>query len=677
MRSPLKRAERTGRNILFIRKLTLFLVTACFSLGLSCGLAQSSDRLLMSLHRHYDVIVTGGDAEGIAAAIAAARAGASTLLIDTRPKLGGLLTRGWLNTIDLNLDRLNRPLNGGIFGEVYRELDDHSFDVATMEAILARLVGREKNLDVVKGALTILPVIGSASMPLFRPGQTLNPDDRDLPEHLITSVQPPLRSAIAPVIVDGVEIHADSGKSLVIYGNRIIDATQDADLAIAAGAGWKAYGEDVWGVPRNMATTLVFRLDNIADADWQKMCAALSGQKVSGGLLGGTRRSIWGFSDVMKKYTASTDRIRMRGLNLGRQNDGSVLVNALLVFGIDGLSCESRHAARQLATAELPRLLVFLQKNIAGMSTAGIADVAPELYVRTSRQILAQYTLTVDDVLENRDFVDRACFGSYPLDIQAQVPDHHGDVTGKPEQYAVPLRSLIPVGFSNLMVVGRSAGFDALAQSSARTIPVGMAAGQAAGVAAVLSIRKGRQFDLIASDPLFISELHEMLTGQGVDIAPNSARAPVLVDHWAYQGLKYMRRRGQISGGYKNEYWLDRPIGGKAFANRLLNTCSELNRQDRQWLYNFSAAADSLNLGMACKILTCVEGFAGGDAPTNQKNLEKAPDLIFSDFQKRGMFNAPWPEQSARWNMLLTRGGAYMLLMRWSDSMNSAGKSLN
>ncbi|EKD81291.1 MAG: hypothetical protein ACD_39C01871G0001, partial [uncultured bacterium] len=109
----------------------------------------------------------------------------------------------------------------------------------------------------------------------------------------------------------------------------------------------------------------------------------------------------------------------------------------------------------------------------------------------------------------------------------------------------------------------------------------------------------------------------------------------------------------------------------------LLNTCSELNRQDRQWLYNFSAAADSLNLGMACKILTCVEGFAGGDAPTNQKNLEKAPDLIFSDFQKRGIFNAPWPEQSARWNMPLTRGGAYMLLMRWTASMKSAGKSLN
>ncbi len=622
--------------------------------------------LAVSAQDKYDVIVVGGDPEGVAASIAAARAGAHTLLVDTRPVLGGLMTRGWLNTIDMNLDLQRRPLNGGIFAEIYRELDDNSFDVSLMSQLFDRLVAREQKLTVIRNALTVLPVIGTQTMPLYRPGQTLHADDRELPDHLLAQQSPFYALAGSPSALSGIEIHFADRPAARISAGFFIDATQDADLAVAAGAGFKVYGEDVWGIVSNMATTLVFRLNNISDADWQKMCLALGGNSDPGGLLGGTRRSIWGFGDTLKKYTASTPRVRIRGLNLGRQNDGSILANALLVFGCDGLDRQSRREARQLAEAELPLLLSFLQKNITGMDSANIAGTAPELYVRTSRQIVAQYTLSADDVLENRDFVDRAGFGSYPLDIQAQVPEHHGDVTGKPEQYAVPLRSLIPVGFSNLMVVGRSAGFDSLAQSSARTIPVGMAVGQAAGVAAAISLQRGVTIDRMASDSASVHEMHKQLAQQSVNIGANPASPPAIIEHWAYSGLKFMRSRGQISGGYSNEYYLDQPISGKAFANRLANLVSDLHLPDRRWLYDFCAGQGGLNLGMACKILVCIESMTGNDRSGSQKILELPPDEVSDKFRQLGLLSAPWPVSQTKWNSPLSRGAAYMLLLRWS-----------
>ncbi|MDD3148674.1 MAG: FAD-dependent oxidoreductase, partial [Candidatus Riflebacteria bacterium] len=234
----------------------------------------------------YDVIVTGGDAEGIAAAVAAARCGAKTLLVDTRPVPGGLLTRGWLNTIDLNLGHSGLPLNGGIFSEIYQQLDDQSFDVTHMETLLIRLIESESNLDYLSNALTVLPVVDGTSLPLFMPGQTLCPDDSELPANLLTTAQPAAVCATDPVTLAGVEIFSRAGESVRVNARRLIDATQDADLAVAAGAGWAAYGNDTWGEPRNMAITLVFRLSGISASDWANMSSSLKGNRNNTDLLG-------------------------------------------------------------------------------------------------------------------------------------------------------------------------------------------------------------------------------------------------------------------------------------------------------------------------------------------------------------------------------------------------------
>ncbi|HNV72361.1 MAG TPA: FAD-dependent oxidoreductase, partial [Candidatus Ozemobacteraceae bacterium] len=279
----------------------------------------------------FDVVVVGGDPEGIAAAIGAARAGARTLLVDTRSIPGGLLTRGWLNTIDLNLDRRGRPLNGGLFGELFSRLDDHSFDVATMQELLEKMIENETNLSYYPGALSVLPIVGSDSRRLYQPGQTLCPDDRQLSPDWFTEVPPQNPPASVPLSIQGVLIGQDRSQTVRVRAHTVIDATQDADLAVAAGASFIRYGEDVWGSPRNMAATLVFRMSGVSTADWERMCEDLRRKPGAAGLIGGTHRSVWGYGDVVQEYKPSSERIRLRALNMGRQNDGSILVNALLV----------------------------------------------------------------------------------------------------------------------------------------------------------------------------------------------------------------------------------------------------------------------------------------------------------------------------------------------------------
>ena len=85
--------------------------------------------------------------------------------------------------------------------------------------------------------------------------------------------------------------------------------------------------------------------------------------------------------------------LRLRGLNLGKQDDGTVLVNALLIYGVDGLNRESIQKGMELAKSELPRIVEFFNKNIPGFENAELDGTASELYIRETRHIKGYYTL--------------------------------------------------------------------------------------------------------------------------------------------------------------------------------------------------------------------------------------------------------------------------------------------
>ncbi|KAA5805764.1 FAD-dependent oxidoreductase [Thermoanaerobacterium thermosaccharolyticum] len=470
----------------------------------------------------YDVIVVGAEPEGVAAARSAAKNDAKVLIIDKHNGPGGLMTYGMLNTIDMSKGPNGILLTQGTFKEFFKGIGSkNSFDVNKAKEVFLKLLS--------------LPNITQSYNTVFE-----------------------------KPIMDGKKIIGitalKDGKQVNFYGERIIDATQDADVAASAGVPYTVGAEDMGVKGKVQASTLVFRLKGL---DWDNLIKIIKYEKkIPATYINDTSAN--GFLSITKKYKPSTQMLRLRGLNLGKQDDGTVLVNALLIYGVDGLNKESIDNGTQLAKKELPRIVEFFRANIPGFEKAELDGTADELYIRETRHIKGYYTLDINDVVFNRDFYDRIAIGSYPVDVQATSPEDTGFVYGKPVEYAVPFRCIVPQNVDNLLVVGRSASYSHLAAGSARTIPIGMAEGDAAGVASAYSIAKNKSFADIIGNEKDIKNIQSILVSQGAYLTPFKVENSV-EKSWANTGLKFVLHWGLIVPGYTNDYKLDENIKSISF----------------------------------------------------------------------------------------------------------------
>lgn len=496
------------------------------------------------LQDKYDVIVVGTDPEGISAAVSAARNGAKTLLIENRQReiLGGLMTVGWLNSIDMNWDRTSKPLPGqeqdyfnkGIFREWYKKTEGHSFDVTTAANAFYDLVSKESNIDLYMSAQDVKPIVSEGSAKA----------------------------------VEGITVTKADGSTQDILAKSVIDATQDADIAAAAGVEFTMGREDIGDPNSRMAVTAIFRLKNMDDKAWKLIADRLNGDGDSN--TGVSKMSAWGYGKEMSGYLPlDNERTKMRGLNIGRQRDGTILINALHIFNIDGLDPESREEGLELAKQEIPNVVEYL-KQYKEFENAELDAIAPELYVRETRHMVGLYRLSIIDLLENRDQWDRIAFGSYPADIQRTSPSDDGAIVVHPMKYAVPFRSIVPQDIDGLLVVGRSASYDTLAHGSARVIPTGMAEGQAAGAAAKLAEEHGVTFrEMAASKPL-IEVLQKRLNEQGMELEPYTLEPQPYMKHKNYAGLKAAVYMGLAYGSYGNQAFdLDRASNAQRMVNQM------------------------------------------------------------------------------------------------------------
>lgn len=557
---------------------------------------------------HYDLIVAGAEPEGIAAAVSGARNGLKTLLVDTRPEVGGLMTRGWLNSIDMNYGPNGEILNKGIFLEFFKGVGGDAFDPAVASRVFNSLIEKEKNLQIFLNAVRMQPM-------------AINND------------------------INGLRILLPNGGAREVKAQRVIDATRDADIAAAAGVPCSLGFSDCGRPDEYMASTLVFRLKGVSLIDWLKLELNL---KLSGEPNSGVKRgSAWGFSQIMKRYKPANGRLLVRGLNIGRGENNRILVNTLLILGVNPLDYNSRMEGRNLAEKEIPLLVDYISKNIPGLSSAVLDATAPELYIRQSRNIYGLYRLSINDVLENRDFKDRIAMGSYPIDIQATSQSFRGDVIGKPKLYSIPFRCLVPKKVNNLLVVGRSASFDSLAAGSARVIPVGMATGQAAGAAAALSVERGLPFNQMSGDPNVIKELQARLNTQGMKLYSFSYEIPC-ADHWAYPGLRFIRQWGMASGGYNNNYRLDDEMPAASFLNAITRiTGPEMGRV----IYN---EGETLTLISVSRIICSL------------KNISLSKSEAFMYLKLAGFWD-PDLLKHIQNEGKISRGAGYMIIKRYAE----------
>lgn len=514
-------------NLLKRKKLNflIYILLLCVFL-ISCAKPDKISKKENPNQTHYDLIVVGGEPEGIAAAVSGARNGLDTLLIEDDEALGGLMTLGRLNFLDMNFGPNDELLTQGIFEEFYDEIGN-AFDIEEAKAYFLDLVNKEERITLKLNTPLVKPILDN--------------------------------NKIAGVVVK------ENKQEKSYYAKKIIDATVDADVAAASGVPYTMGAEDYGEKDRQMGVTLVF---NIKGLNWPYIFLYNNFNRVInkvnskwGDPNGGASWKVaWGYGRQALNYEPKDQMMRLRGPNLARLKNGEVLVNALLIFGVDGIDAESKKQGIERGKEEIPHILEFMRKNFPGFSGVKLVDTAEQLYVRETRHIVGEYRLTITDMLENRDHWDRIAHGSYPVDIQPAGPQDLGNVIGKPEIYSIPFRCIVPQKVDGLLVVGRSASYDSLPHGSARVIPVGMATGEAAGVAAAYAIEYDVGFRDITKDKKAVEKIQERLVEQGAYLKEYEPPRPEIMEHWAYPGVKVMRELGLAAGGYKNDYRMDEGI---------------------------------------------------------------------------------------------------------------------
>lgn len=496
---------------------TLPLFLLCILLSFNATFAQTA----------YDVIVIGSEPEAISAAVAASESGAKTMLITEDPKLGGLFVMGQMNSLDLRTEPFN--YQQGLFLRWWEMVGKgHSFDIKQA-----------------KGAFEELLVAAGVEV------------------HLGSSDITPLMEDNKVV---GVQADETWGQN-TFYAKHIIDGTADMDFATDAGA-TSTFGFNGLGFNARMVDTLVFRIDGV---DWPTLQRGVRSKGKDYAVV--DTHVAWGhFGGYPAKYDALEEGIRLRGLNLGQQDDGTVLVNALLIYGITPYDPASIADGFARAEREAPHIIEYLKRELPGFQNAQYGGVADELYIREIRHLNAECTLTTDDVLDNRVTEFAVAAGGYPLDVQTLTPYDNGYVYGKPEIYGVELCVNVPTGIDNLWVVGKSAGFDAIAASSARVVPFGMALAEAVGVAAAYGSQLDESPRVLVNDTATIQDIRATLKERGAYLPEVENRDPVgPFEHPYYRDYRLMLSRGLAVGGYNNEPNLDEHMKAISYVYLLSN----------------------------------------------------------------------------------------------------------
>ncbi len=478
------------RRVGSARALNALIVMGVVGGLLAAGLTSASGGTapLPSCVVNVPVLVIGGTPSGVAAGVAAARLGTQVWMTESRPYLGGDLTGPMLNMFDMDYGPGGIHLARGVFLDIFSQLG-LTFDVELAKLVFLREVRREPNITL---------------RLLTKPVQVLMQDSR-----------------VTGVVFKDLQTH----ERLTICAKRIVDATDDADIAAMAGVPY-FLGREGSGMDRAMMTaTLVFEVDGI---NWRDVVAYVTSKPRprTGHPHGGVYRgNAWGYSEIMRGYRPTEPGTGIYDLNLGRQADKTVLINGLLLYGVDGTDPTSVADGMRRGRAELIPLMAYLRSRAPGFQNAELVRTADYLYIRETRHIHGLYTLNVHDIVDSRVFWDAIGVASYPIDLHPYRPGEFNPYAAQRYVYTIPLRALIPVGIDNLLVASRSISATYEAAGSARVVPTTMEEGHAAGVAAVLSIRARAMFPKFSQAPALVHELQETLAAQGAYLLPETVAA--------------------------------------------------------------------------------------------------------------------------------------------------------
>ena len=435
------------------------------------------------VYGEYEVAVLGGGPAGIAAAVAAARAGRRTLLVERYGFLGGMGTAAGVTNFC--------GLHANVHGEMRR----------VVQGIASDLLARIDHLDGLNKPHLVLGKIFAQAYDTA--AYKIAADDL-LAAHKVDILFHALGAGV--VMQDNARINAlfvetKAGRQAIRAGI-FIDCSGDGDLAAWAGAPFEvgdAHGHMLY-------PSMMFRLNGIDPAqagDAWRMIPQLMEQAEANG----TQRFPRKAAIVRPQRSPIEWRVNFTQL---KRNDGSA-INGL---DPDDLTRGEIDGRRQAVEA-----FAFL-RTVPGFEKSYIVDLPPQLGIRETRRIVGGYQLSGEDVLGCASFEDSIGVNGWP--IEAHVA---GDVIFKfppnPQSRGyneLPYRMLVAERIDNLLVAGRCASMTQEGQSAARVSGACFVMGEAAGLAASLALSGNTLPREIA-----IERLQQALIEQGAFIGRDQA----------------------------------------------------------------------------------------------------------------------------------------------------------